>query len=151
MTPIFITTLTTLRWPTRLAWGYTALLLTVSLLNVARLYNEFSLLLDYGGLLPLDKLLHLSAYFLLCTLWLWAYRWPVKPLYGAGLIALGSSLFGLAMEGFQCLIPYRSFEWTDAFFNTLGALGAVAVAAFLVRIKAWWASRQVSSAEDPSE
>lgn len=54
------------------------------------------------------------------------------------LIAL-AVLYGVAIEFIQCLLPYRSGEWSDALANTLGAILGVVVAGGISRCH-WYVS-----------
>jgi len=55
-----------------------------------------------------------------------AMLYPPSP--ALALRALGLIAFGLATEGMQHLIPWRSADWADTAANTLGVLLGVALA-----------------------
>lgn len=51
----------------------------------------------------------------------------------AGLMT-AAAVYGVLLEGVQCLLPYRSGEWSDALANTLGALLGTVIVASLHRL-----------------
>lgn len=72
---------------------------------------------DTGGF-PLDKLLHVTAYAVLA--WLLVHDYPVL------VVVLLTAGFGLAVEGAQAVVPWRTASVLDATVNLAGAVvGAV--------------------------
>lgn len=80
-----------------------------------------------------DKVVHLCMYAALAAImtgeYVWHHRWDAVPARRYIPIIVTASAYGLAIEGVQWLLPYRSAEWLDAAANATGAiLGVVAVA-----------------------
>jgi|GEM_PF-1215810 VanZ family protein len=72
----------------------------------------------------LDKFVHLTMYFILCTLLLFEYRLSNYPKRNI-IIVFYTIFFGLAMEVFQSYIfTYRSGSFYDSLFNIIGSISA---------------------------
>jgi len=100
-----------------LAWA--AMILVLSVLPVSP--GPFSLS---------DKIIHVGIYVPLGALFFWA-RPRDSRLEGWAVAALAALGFGFLIEIIQALLPWRSFEWTDAVADLAGgALGAALALCF---------------------
>jgi VanZ family protein len=75
-----------------------------------------------------DKIFHFSAYAALAFLFFRAfYNTGARPAAGGPAVRAFGAVFayGALMEICQLLLPYRSLEILDIFFNTAGALSGV--------------------------
>ncbi len=102
----------------RILWGMSAAVVAVlSLLPPDDLPSDLGLS---------DKLLHVLGYAVLGALGvLSGARWPWALLAVVG--------YGLALEGAQGLLGYRSFEWADLVADAAGAVVGVLVASRVMR------------------
>jgi hypothetical protein len=81
-----------------------------------------------GSLMPADKLNHAFAFVTLYVLLWWAYRLAACR---AALLLCG---FGLVLETFQILLPYRTFSPLDVVANLVGiGVGMAAIKVLGVR------------------
>jgi VanZ family protein len=78
----------------------------------------------------IDKVAHLVMYGILTVLFCRAFRQP-SALYSASnafaLALITSTGYGLIIECYQYLVPFRSFEGLDLLANALGSLSALLV------------------------
>ncbi len=103
----------------KLFWGWCLFLL---IFNVIPLGNETNQSLSGNGILSFryDYLLH--AIMILCFSWIWVL-WNVLKISSFGILTFSiiviSSAIGL--ELLQWLVPWRSFNPLDMFYNLVGA------------------------------
>lgn len=81
------------------------------------------------GIFPhADKVVHVGMYSMLSITWLWEkHRWQPAGPKALMLIAGLIFFFGVAMEGVQKLLPYRSFAADDLVANALGIGGGISL------------------------
>ena len=93
---------------------------------------------------PQDKINHFGAFGLFVWLAYWAFRFelPAKSVTRlVWLSVLASSFFGMLLECWQLLFPYRSAELLDWVADTLGAL----VAGYVAHRWITWRGRRVTA------
>lgn len=117
-----------------LALIYSLSILVLSLINLKNI--------DIINLNASDKFYHTSCYALMVLLWLLYFHFKFKPQNIKGKLILSALIiiFGIIIEVLQlALTNYRSFDWWDAFANTIGVcIGFISfsiVQKFLIRKK----------------
>ncbi|MCM8773580.1 MAG: VanZ family protein [Candidatus Omnitrophica bacterium] len=71
-----------------------------------------------GGI-PWDKIIHFFIYFIFAII---TYKTFFKSLHPYLYVFVYNFSFGLIVEIIQYFLPYRTFEFKDLFFNSLGIL-----------------------------
>jgi VanZ family protein len=93
--------------------------------------------IDWFDTLQVDKLVHITLFFILCFLFMWAIKQTVtnatNKIIWFTCIALFGILYGVAIEFIQRdYIPNRSFDIWDIAADTVGS-----IAAFIWCFKKW--------------
>jgi len=84
--------------------------------------------------LPLDKIVHAAAYFILGALA--AVVFQVMGRSGVRTRALVFTLgFGITIECIQYFLPFRSFDWIDMACNVAGSVSGILAVSFVQKIR----------------
>jgi len=124
-------------WPLAYRYGaalaFAAIVVVLSITpGVAKPGDSVFVWLVVNTATPVQKVMHVAVYALLCALWIWAFE-PVRPTLLRVALAVAATIsLGAALEWHQTQVPGRFGTVTDVLLNAAGAIAAALLALVLL-------------------